>query len=143
MGLMLIAGTILLLSGCGTVSTVTPDIEMHDRIAPPDSTAPQPYEGWLLYSLWDDQGRRTHAIISTQAADRYCALVDDYQLQYYARYKERVSHSDLTSYITVDGHEAFKMDAQHFEAFIRLSRWNKAHRETDSMWMKIKDTLTL
>lgn len=135
--------TISLHNGCST-ATVTPD-HVHSETHVADDSVPDGvsvHDGWLVRSIYDDQGRRVEAIITRNALVRYNELIRAYRLQFQEEYKVPIAeHDGITQNVltTIPPQEEIRIDAQHLAYFIRMSRWSKDGKSPDSVWLKLKN----
>lgn len=132
----------LFLIGCGTI---TPN-HVRDNEASFDDSVPKQYDqskGWLLYTSKDKKGIVTGGVITPNARDRYNALVADYKIQYKAMHHQELSNDKgITPWQDKWKNQLYIIDAQHLEAFGRLSQMEKDRVAPDSAWQKIKDSVT-
>lgn len=142
MVLMMTSGTIFLPS-CSTTSTVTPD-PVHNKTHAPDSSVPKgvsTYDGWLLWSLKDESGKRIGAVITENARDRYNALVEAYQIQFFDAFKVKIFRDAGIKPFTEYDMNVWQIDAEHLVYFRRLSRWSKIGMEPDDRAQKKNNRL--
>ncbi len=139
----LLSGTALALS-CLSCSTVTPN-HVKDIQPSYDDSTPSQYDAHnsgLIQILSDDHDQTTGALITPNALIYYNNLIADYAIQFETEYKAKVSKNDgITPYIDMYGNELSKIDAQHFDYFVRLSQWSHDRKPSDTTWMKIKEVV--
>jgi len=145
---------LLLLEGC---NTITPDNVENKRPAF-DSSTPDgynPYNSGLIEYVEDSEGRTVGAIITTDARARYNALIQAYRLQFKDEYKIELNQDsgvEVSSYpvktkrsVTDPIPEAKKLyfiTSDYMTYFMRLSAWSKNKRDSDSIWLKIKEKVS-
>lgn len=112
-----------------------------------DATTPEgldPRNGGFLDWVVNPDGSTWGAIITADARDRYNLLIDSYAEQYKAEHAiilVRDAGVILTTWTDLKnphGAPAYKIDSQHYAAFLMMNQWLSDYRDKDSVWMKIK-----
>jgi hypothetical protein len=128
----------LLLTSC----TVVPDHVQH-QVASYDSTTPPGIDqqnsgllGWIV----NQDGSTWGTIITSDARNRYNLLIEDYGAQYTAENALVLTKdAGVTATVWQDTtNVVYKIDAQHYAAFLLMDHWLADHKDKDSVWMKLK-----
>lgn len=130
-------GSAILLTGCSTV--IPPSIK--DDVASYDDSTPAGYDacngGFLGFA--DDDNT---AFITDNARNVYNELIADYKEQFRDEYKLKLSRDDgISKGKDKFGNDLWKIDYQHLQYFMRLSRWAKEKRPVDSIWLKARHVI--
>jgi hypothetical protein len=138
-----VAACVSLAAGCA--STVTPD-PVRDLAPSYDSTTPPQYpndSSGVLDLIKNDRGEVVGALITAMARERYNSLIKAYRLQFRERHHVLL-HPDDGVKTTRDkyGNAVWIMDADHLEDFILLNGWAKDDVPPDSVWQKVKASVT-
>lgn len=135
----------LLLAGCATTATITPDFTK-DKATASDSSLPAQYsqkQVWFIQYTINAAGERDGAVLTPNGRDRYNTLIGLYALQFQQDNQVLlVRDAGVAPYVDAFGNALWRMDMQHFEYFRRLSReYAKAGKSPDSVWLKIKNAI--
>lgn len=122
-----------LFTGCGTI---TPD-PVKDKAASYDSSTPEGYakqnSGFLGFTLGED-GQSEGALLTQHAVDRYNFLINDYKVQFKEQTGIDINRGDgLSPTLTTSNLPIYKIDLEHLQYFLKLSRWKKEGHPSDTL----------
>lgn len=134
--------TIFAFTGCGTVSP-SPVKDLQPSY---DSTTPGQYpndSSGILSMTTDAKGDVSGALITDGARSRFNSLVALYRLQYRQKHLVLLNPDDgISKAKDIYGNSVWLIDAEHLECFINLNLMSKGDVPPDSMWQKIKSTVS-
>ena len=128
------------LSSCGTIAPMP----IKDSEPAFDSSTPYGYDrynsGVISLVRYDDKTYGAH--ITDNARIRYNELIKAYRLQFRDQYKVLLEEDDgIKESGDGTGNRFWFIDAEHLQYFMRLNRWSKEGKPSDSIWDKTKELL--
>ena len=134
--------TLLTLFIC-SCSTVTPN-PIEDNQAAFDSSTPHGYDRYNsgIINIVRVGNITLGAHITDNAKERYNELIKAYRIQFRDQYKLSLEVDDgIKESGDGTGNRFWFIDEEHLEYFMRLNRWSKEGKESDTLWMKTKDLI--
>lgn len=134
-----------LVFGCAATSTVTPSPVVSEEPSF-DSTTPEGYAGQNggVIKILKSNGHTVGAILTKDGRNRYNWLVDSYRIQIFERYGRSLeADSGIVPIKDTLGNDMFFIDSDRLFYFIRMNLWSKANRPHDTVWMKLKDKVSM
>jgi hypothetical protein len=136
--LMLFAGSSL--NGCGTVAPQP----IEDNQPSFDSSTPHGYDRYNsgIINMVRVGNITLGAHITDNAKKRYNELINAYRLQFRDQYKILLNENDgIKESGDGTGNRFWLIDEEHLQYFMRLNRWSKEGKASDTLWMKTKELL--
>lgn len=135
--------TILAISllGCSAVQTITPT-RVRSHTSSFDASTPAEYadktNSGVLAFLRDSHGNVTHAVVTTHFLIYVQELLNDYGDQLTPPLVPgKENPPGVTPHRAYRDHPTWKVDAEHFDKYRQLARWQKSNREKTGTFTKL------